>query len=917
MKSKFIYIYILFICSFLSKAQDILPFVENFSKSNYTGDNQVWSVVQGTDDAMYFANNHYFIRHNGVKWEKYTLPNKTIIRSVFSSGDRIYSGSYNEFGFWKRVNGKMLYTSLTKNKNLFSGKLNNEEIWKIFKHKGLIYFQSFNELFVYNGSSIKSLNIPDQISYCFEVEDQIFVASVSNGIYLIKDSKFVSQEQWKLLKNTIVHSIEKRKGKIYFFTRKNGIFEDDNGVLKPWNNKFLNSIFKTEIINTARFVDDNNVAIGTAFNGLYIVNIINGTYININRKNSLLNNSVLSIGFDKEKDLWLGMDNGISHIEINSPYAIFSDNTGILGSVYAVAPKGNGYVLGTNHGVFDYQNKHLSFVNGSQGQVWQVDKINNQFIIGHNDGTFLYDGKKMNHLNNVNGGWKILKNNYSNHFFQANYTGIIVYKDAAFKEFKRISGLTKPIKNIALNRKNELWAVDNYKSLYKIDLNENFETKKIVNITKINGFKNDFNVKLFSFKNEILFYINSNWYKFNYITNKLENFELFTNNFKSISDIIAIDDSKFLVIKEGLIYLIRNESEKFYWEVLPKKYYEGKIINEDTKVIQIGEKLIINLDDGFLSYLPKKDSINENYRVKIEGYYENKLIQENTRIKHNQSIELQVISPFYGYKEKNLFYKLNDSKYFTPVIDGKVILNNLNSGNQEINIYFLLGTKYKKLSTYNFKVQNPWYVSVWMILFYFLLLFGALFLYYRWNKIRYLEKIKLKEEELKHQKQILRIEMDTANRIKLQEYEKHILEIQIQTKASEVAGKSLSIAKQTEMIDKIKNILDSEKNISSMKSQINKVIKINSLNKNEWKSFENNLFKSNEDFVAIITSKYQNLTAKDIKLCIYLKMNLSSKEIAPLMNISYRGVELHRYRLRKKLSLEQLVNLNLFMNSLK
>ncbi len=132
-----------------------------------------------------------------------------------------------------------------------------------------------------------------------------------------------------------------------------------------------------------------------------------------------------------------------------------------------------------------------------------------------------------------------------------------------------------------------------------------------------------------------------------------------------------------------------------------------------------------------------------------------------------------------------------------------------------------------------------------------------------------------------------------------------------------MAGKSLSIAKQTEMIDKIQSILDSEKNISAIKSQISKVIKINSLNKNEWNSFENNLLKRNEDFVKIITSQYTNLTAKDIKLCIYLKMNLSSKEIAPLMNISYRGVELHRYRLRKKLVLDQIVNLNVFMNNIK
>ncbi|MCR5862099.1 hypothetical protein LRS05_08055 [Flavobacterium sp. J372] len=100
-------------------AQELLPFTENFTKSEYHGDNQVWNVVQGNDNAMYFANNHYFLRYNGVKWEKYALPNKTIIRSVFVDEDKVYCGSYKEFGYWKRKNGKMEYTSLSKGKNLF------------------------------------------------------------------------------------------------------------------------------------------------------------------------------------------------------------------------------------------------------------------------------------------------------------------------------------------------------------------------------------------------------------------------------------------------------------------------------------------------------------------------------------------------------------------------------------------------------------------------------------------------------------------------------------------------------------------------------------------------------------------------------------------------------------------------------
>lgn len=916
MKNKFFYFIAVFALSFHLQAQDILPFVENFSKSNHLGDNQVWNLTQGTDNAMCFANNHYFLRYNGVKWEKYTLPNKTIIRSVFADADIIYSGSYNEFGYWKRISGKMIYHSLSKNKNIFKQELINEEIWKIFKHKNLIYFQSFNELFVYDGKTIKRLHVPYQISYCFIVDDKIYVASINKGVFVLENQKFVIQNQLKSLENKIIHGIEKRNNQCYFFTKTNGVFVETNGVLKPWENSILNNIFKTEIINTAKFIDNDRIAIGTAFSGLYIVNIKNGSYKNINRKNSLLNNSVLSICFDKENDLWLGMDNGISHIEINSPYSIFSDNTGVLGSVYAVAPYENGYLLGTNHGLFKYQNKKISFIEGSQGQVWQINKIENQYFIGHNDGTFVFKNNILSKLNAVTGGWKLLKNTNSSHYFQANYAGIVVYDNQNLLKYKKIEGLTKPIKNIVQTKNNELWAADSYKGLYRIEIDDNMNVAKIENVTKKNGLKDDFNVKLFQFKNELFFYINNLWYKYNAISNKLELFELFSKNFKDIADIIPVDDSQFLIVKKDLLYVIKNRGENFYWQLIPKKYYDGKIVNEDTKVVQNGNQLIVNLDDGFFSISPFKNPVS-TYKIDVEGYYNQSLISSNTKIEHNQSVELHIISDFYGVKERNIFYTLNNSNEYVPILDGLVQLNNLGNGTQNIKIYFLNENQHTQISSYSFTVQKPWYFSIWMVLIYITIISLVFFLYYKWNSIKYLQKLKLNEEELKHQKQILQLEMDADSKLKIQEYEKHILEIQVQTKASEVAGKSLSIAKQTEMIENIQSILDTEKNINAIKSQIGKVIKINSLNKNEWKSFENNLYKSNEEFVKLLSTHYKNLSSKDIKLCIYLKMNLSSKEIAPLMNISYRGVEIHRYRLRKKLELDQQINLNLFMNNLK
>ncbi len=94
--------------------------------------------------------------------------------------------------------------------------------------------------------------------------------------------------------------------------------------------------------------------IGTGNRGVFIYDLTTNIYKNIDRKNVLMNNSILSIGFDKENDLWLGLDNGIAHVEINSPISIFYDNSGILGSVYSVATINKGYLIATNHGVFEF-----------------------------------------------------------------------------------------------------------------------------------------------------------------------------------------------------------------------------------------------------------------------------------------------------------------------------------------------------------------------------------------------------------------------------------------------------------------------------------------------------------------------------------------------------------------------------------
>lgn len=912
MKLKFFQLLFICLISLASNGQELLPFVENFTKSEYNGDNQVWNVVQGSDNAMYFANNHYFLRYNGVKWEKYTLPNKTIIRSVFIEGDKIYCGSYKEFGYWKRIEGKMKYFSLSKGKEIFNKNSENEEVWKIFRHKDKLYFQTFNEVYIYSKGNVEKVRFPSQISYCYVVENEIYAATVRNGIYKMNGNRFSKILNWEILENNVIHHIEKHNGEIYFFTKNSGIFKAKNGQLLAWNHP-LNSILKNEVIVTAKFADKNTLVVGSGLQGIYIVNLQNGTYKNLNRQNALRNNAVLSIGLDSENDIWLGLDNGICHVEINSPVTIFSDNSGVLGSVYSLSTIGNGYLFVTNHGIFNCKNKKIEVVPNSQGQVWDIYKAEDKFIIGHNDGTFVYDGTKLQLINPINGGWKFLKSNFENVYFQAHYAGIVVYKDVNdLTKWKFLEQLPKPIRNIAQNKPGELWAADNYKSLYRIQYDSNFVVKKVENVSQDNGITNDYGVKIFSYKNEILFLINNSWHIYNPISGKLEKDRIFNSTFKDISDIIPIDDERFIVFKNSLLYVVTQVKNEFLWELIPEKYYAGRLIIENIKVYKNNKQLLINLDDGFISFEINKQK-RKIHGVNAEGFYGGKLITKDTNIKHNQPVEINVVTQYYGYSRPDLFYKLNNSEKYIPIVNGHLVLNNLNSGSQKLDFYYNNGKKYIKLADYEFNVDKPWYFSIWMVLLYVLIITISFFLYYRWNKIRYSEKIKLKEEELKHQKEIIELELIAENKLKLQEYEKHILEIEIQNKAYEVAGKSLSIAKQSEMIDSIQQILETESDVNQIKSKIKKSIKINALNKNEWESFEHNLMQSNEDFVSKLSKNFPVLTSKDIKLCIYLKMNLSSKEIAPLMNISFRGVELHRYRLRKKLGLNQEESLSKFM----
>ena len=72
----------------------------------------------------------------------------------------------------------------------------------------------------------------------------------------------------------------------------------------------------------------------------------------------------------------------------------------------------------------------------------------------------------------------------------------------------------------------------------------------------------------------------------------------------------------------------------------------------------------------------------------------------------------------------------------------------------------------------------------------------------------------------------------------------------------------------------------------------------------DWKRFEENFDFVNDSFIRKLSARFRWMNKQERKLCVYIYMGLQTKEIAPLLNLSNRGVEMMRYRTRRKMELD-------------
>lgn len=903
-------------------AQDLPP-ITTYTQSTYQAGIQNWSVSQDENHFMFFANNEGLLEYNGSNWMLYPSPNETIIRSVKCIDDKIYTGSYMEFGFWQRQkNGQLMYSSLS---NLIKNKLQDEEqFWGIFSYDNWILFQSLQKIYAYNTKNKQfTIIVPkSNITKAFKTEDGIFYQT-KDGLFEIEKGKSKLFLDNAIVKNNKIINIINVKDDLLFVTQTQGVFKYKNGIL----NKFITTVdedLKQSSIYSSDVLKDGSIILGTISNGVFILNNLGELKFKITQKSGLNNNTVLSVFEDIDSNLWLGLDNGINCINLQSPIKNFTDNTGVIGTVYASTIMDNTLYIGTNQGLF-YKpinsNESFSFVQGTKGQVWSLFIHKNTLFCGHDSGTFIINNNIATLIYNQFGTWKFEAiPSQENILLQGNYSGISVleYKNNKWNFKNRIKGFDYSSKYFETIN-NTMFVSHEYKGVFRFKIDKNFTTA--TDLYAYKEPKKGKNASLVKYNDQIYYASKAGVYKLNLKNQEFKKDSLLSSVFDKseyVTGKMVVDQSSnfWFFAKNYIHYFSTNKlSQELKKNSLPIPSYLTKSMLGYENINQISnDTYIIGTINGYY-VLKNKDLSFTNYKVSLTSVSKSILngkdsftvIDEDGDFNYNENnLVFNFTVPEYDkYINAEYQYKLDgvQNKWTEWSSKSQATFKNLPAGEYVFNVRAKVANSVtKNIATYSFTVNKAWYFNNFSIFIYIVLFIMAAYyihkLYYNYHEKKH-EKIisennlLLELKELESSQEIMKIKNEQLSNV-------------VDEKNKELAVSTMNLIKKTELLNIIKDDLkkstetDSNRSIKSIISTINRSVK----EENTWNVFKEAFDNADKDFIKNIKELHPTLTPNDLRLCAYLRLNLTSKEIAPLINISVRSVEIKRYRLRKKMELQ-------------
>lgn len=943
-KAIFLY-FALVLCSQAAWSFTNKPHVVNIARNKYGAENKNWAIAQDEKGVVYFGNDGGLLEFDGVLWKLYAAQGNQVVRSLYVvSNNLVFSGGYEEFGKWERsVSGELVYTSLSS--SIEKAAFKNGDFWKIIEVGGLIYFQSFNSLFVLDQHTNEVSQIEGMESFLLlqEVRGEIYFQQMRGALYKIKNkTEFEKLEGSDFLADADVRVfLPFGEDKVLIGSNTKGLYIYDGKVFKEWNAELSKQIIPTDL-NCGFLSQKGTYYFGTLINGMYEVDVDGKIIGHVSVDSDLQNNTVLSLFQDETGSIWAGLDRGISYIDYEKNISFYTDPTGVTGAIYDAVEWNNVLVLATNKGVHYLDlDKMVSSnvlptlkpVANTRGQVWALEVINGELYCGHDRGL-----KKITKdfvaidLTDKSGVYSINKTkvNHKDVLLLSTYYGIQIF-DLDTQKGIPIKKFTDPIISTQVDHLDNIWLEHTNKGVYRTRLGQGEQADQFSQYSYYGGGSKDglpYKLRLFKVGGRVEMMGDSRFFSYDDVKDVIVENDRLNDCFNGITglqQIIHHSGNYYWALGKTTIYLFSYDG---YSAFIVDSYDVNKhglsLVNVYEKASTLNDSLsLVCLDNGFFLYDFKtlkdqfKNKLSTPYLKTVESIDENgsriylDVNSEDAAVAYSHNAVSFIFTAQNAFALNLSFsYKLVgvDKDWSEEQKYNSVSYARLPAGKYE----FLMRTKdslgnYSDITSFKFTISKPYYATIWAYLLYIVLV--GLLLYLIWMMVlRRYRNLHLQKIRLRETKRLHALTRD--------------LQQEVETKNAEMLTQASFIIQKNRVIQSVKDLVDefyeenSVKAIIPLQHKITALLNKNNNSEEDWKMFLIKFEEKHTGFFKKIKNMYPELTTGDLRLCACLKLNLETKEIASLMNLSVRAVENNRYRLRKKMNLDATQNLNEFILSI-
>lgn len=919
------------------------PIVRSYSVSDYNAGIQNWSIAQDERGIIYIGNNKGLLEFDGSRWELHELPTKNIVRAVYIGEDgKIFVGSFEEFGYFERDSlDSLVYHSLKDEVKDF--RFQNDEIWSIVPVRDEIVFQSFGSLFIYDGHTVRGIRTKSLPLNLFQVGDTFYSQLINEGLSIFINDGFEHLIDRKLLGDSDVMAGLPYDDGALLLTRNSGGFIYQHGKVVKWHTE-CDAELEKYTVNRAVMTKDSCYIIGTISNGVYAIDKKGRLLWKENTDSRLQNNTVLGLYCDADNNVWVALDEGIAYILNNSLVYYYEPPYRKIGMIYDVLVKEDEAYVASNQGLYRVKNGKLELVPGLEEQAWYVREWGNQILCGHNKGTFQIAGLQASLISDVRGAMCMREIYHEGRplLLQGTYTFLNLYKENAsgiWSFLNSLGGFTHMVRGIEMDHRGNIWVKHLRKGLFRLRISPDLKRVEALKMYMELGDVKDGNFSLFKINGRVVFSNGKAFYTYEDMTDSIIPYEVMNEQLpelKGINDVSHAGGNMYWFVSGRMAYLVKCEMNVFQIEHrIPFSLFEGLSIEERAAMVYDKDSkssylclnnAIARIDaDSSLLY---KSSVRRSLWVSgitAEAEWTGKkkylAIQEENKIEAEFStVCFSLCYPVYNnytYKVRYKLEGLNDQwvdnersleKKYTRLPFGSYVFKaEVYDGNQ-----ILAST------TLPFVILRPWYLSYWAISGYVLagLILLLLLQYIVYQSVKKKKDRVIEQQRIAHQAEIEQQEK------KIIELEKEQLEADLRFKSKELSGVVMTNIAHQEFLNSLKEEIQQQKlsgqytrkNLDKLLALVNNNIVSDEEN---WNMFQANFDRIHENFFRNLKQQYPDLTSGDLRFCALLRLNLPTKEIAKLLNISIRGVDAARYRLRKKFNLPQEDSLTDFMINFK